>query len=94
MFEPNVGNTIFDGWNDKDGLMLCGYEWGFSKSDQDEFGVEGAPRASVPHAFSNKSLEYGEVAKRWPYDRNIIKWFEFFGHKLDQSETGGDLRVS
>lgn len=35
MFEPNIGNSVFPEFNDNRGLMLCGYEWGFSKSDQD-----------------------------------------------------------
>ncbi|MDE2387967.1 MAG: hypothetical protein KGN35_02610, partial [Betaproteobacteria bacterium] len=30
----NVGNSIFPGFNDKNGVMLCGYEFGYSKHDQ------------------------------------------------------------
>ena len=24
----NLGNAIYKGFNDKNGLMICGYEWG------------------------------------------------------------------
>ncbi len=33
----NLGNSIFKGLNDKHGLVICGYEYGWSKSDQAEY---------------------------------------------------------
>lgn len=30
----NVGNAIFPGFNDKRGVMICGYEYGYSKRDE------------------------------------------------------------
>jgi hypothetical protein len=27
----NLANSIFAGFNDKNGLMICGYEWGDHK---------------------------------------------------------------
>jgi len=32
--ELNIGNSIFPKLNDSNGIMLCGYEWGWSKEDQ------------------------------------------------------------
>jgi len=91
MFQPNIGNSIFPGFNDKQGIMLCGYEWGLSKADQDFLQTNEHKRAGVIHAFSNKSLEYGKVANTWRYDQRIIHWFEIFGHKLNTDGTGGDF---
>lgn len=91
MFEPNIGNTLFPGFNDNQGIMLCGYEWGFSKSDQYTSLIQERNRIGVPHAFSNKAAEYGEIANSWKYDQRIIYWFELFGHKLSQRETGGNF---
>ncbi|MGN6955213.1 hypothetical protein ACTHT3_15240, partial [Neisseria sp. P0015.S004] len=28
MSDLNLSNSIFQGYNDKHGLMICGYEWG------------------------------------------------------------------
>jgi hypothetical protein len=92
MFEPNIANSIFRGFNDKQGIMLCGYEWGDSKSDQaSEQSQEQQKRSGVPHVFSNKALEYGEIANGWRYDQRIIGWFSLFGHKLSREGTGGDF---
>lgn len=86
----NIGNSLFPGFNDKQGLMLCGYEWGYSKADQEAEGERWTPKG-VPHVFSNKALEYGDVAKEPPYDKRIIKWFSLWGHPLRQDGTGGDF---
>lgn len=71
--------------------MLCGYEWGFSKSDQESSLIQEQNRSGVPHVFSNKAAEYGDAANSWKYDQRIIYWFELFGHKLNRQETGGDF---
>jgi hypothetical protein len=63
MFEPNIANSVFPSFNDNHGLMLCGYEWGFSKSDQDSLRTNEHKRSGVSHVFSNKAAEYGEIAK-------------------------------
>lgn len=34
MSDLNLSNSIFQGYNDKHGLMICGYEWGWSKADE------------------------------------------------------------
>lgn len=34
----NLGNSIFTGFNDKEGLMICGCEWGFSKERSNRLG--------------------------------------------------------
>ena len=91
MFEPNIANSVFPGFNDAQGIMLCGYEWGFSKSDQDSLQTNERKRSGVSHVFSNKAAEYGEIANSWKYDQRIIYWFELFGHKLSKKDTGGSF---
>lgn len=76
--------------------MLCGYEWGYSKRDQK--ADQESPRSQeqqgqgdIDCIFSNKARAYGEIAKGWVYDNRIIKWFDLFGHKLNQEGLGGDF---
>ena len=63
----NIANSIFTGWNDRQGIMLCGYEWGWSKKDQTR-SAERARLINEPYndevecTFSNKALRYGEKA--------------------------------
>ncbi|WP_418655495.1 hypothetical protein [Acinetobacter ursingii] len=64
----NLANSIFAGFNDKNGLMICGYEWGWSKEDQklDESDSRPTVDMSIECTFSNKSLRYGPSANTWP----------------------------
>lgn len=76
----NVGNSIFPGFNDKEGIAICGYEWGFSKHDQyldknQKNNIE--KRRAEINTFYSKARIYNS-----PYDYRIIKWFDFFGHPL------------
>jgi hypothetical protein len=89
--EMNIGNSVFDGFNDIHGLMICGYEWGFSKTDQETLQGGEHPRNNVQYVFSNKAAEYGPVANSWAYDKRIIKWFEIWGHPLKTEGHGGDF---
>lgn len=76
----NVGNSIFPGFNDKNGVMLCGYEFGYSKHDQyleKNHKDEIEKKKSEINTFYGKSKIYDS-----PYDLRIIKWFGFFGHPL------------
>lgn len=80
----NVRNTVFPGFNDRQGIMLCGYEWGYSARDRhlekyrhDDIDKK---RADV-NTFFKKSQIYGS-----PYDRNIIKWFSFFDNPLGKDD--------
>lgn len=85
----NVGHSIFPGFNDRGGILLCGYEWGFSAKDE---------------ALENDAERYAEViehlaatqtfsSKGWdsPYDRRIHKWFSMFGHPLGQEGGFSDF---
>lgn len=76
----NVGNSIFPGFNDKHGIMLCGYEWGDSKHDK---YLENNHKEAIEEKKSRINTFY-EKAKIYdsPYDKKIIKWFSFFGHPL------------
>lgn len=92
----NLGNSIFKGFNDQNGLMICGYEWGFSKKNQQEqeSGNWVEPTEEVKHTFANKAQYWGEVANKWHYDNNIKKWFDLWGFPLDSQELGGDFEKS
>ncbi len=76
----NVGNSIFPGFNDKEGLIICGYEWGYSTYDQyleKNHKDEIEKKKSENNTFYSKSKIYDS-----PYDLRIIKWFSYFGHPL------------
>lgn len=76
----NVGNSIFPGFNDKEGLIICGYEWGYSKHDQyleKNHKDEIEKKKSENNTFYSKSKIYNS-----PYDLRIIKWFSYFCHPL------------
>lgn len=92
--ELDVGHSIFEGYNDSRGIMICGYEWGFDSNDQRATleGREVAPDYSADSTFSYKAPRYGDAARTWPFDRRVIKWFELWGHPLDTSRvrTGFD----
>lgn len=86
----NVGNSIFPGFNDKSGVMLCGYEWGYSAHDQyleENHKIEIEEKKSGINTFYEKSTIFDS-----PYDLRIIKWFNFFGHPLglDNGRSGFD----
>lgn len=89
--EFNIGNSIFPGINDKNGLMICGYEWGFSEADQKlyESGEEVFFDKNAITTFSNKSPAHGERAFTWKYDKRVVKWFGLWGHPLSRDGLGG-----
>mgnify|MGYP000594307688 FL=1 len=70
----NLGNAIYEGLNDQNGLMICGYEWG-QEADRKEQIIK--PDMSKNCTFSNKSLRYGDAAKTWiKYDKRIRTAFQ------------------
>jgi hypothetical protein len=69
----NVGTSIFPGFNDRGGLVICGYEWGYNKKDQARDIDEKTPLDS----FYFKAQRYDS-----PYDKRMLKWFAMFGHPL------------
>lgn len=88
----NLANSLFNGLNDKRGILICGYEWGFSQEDQRIF-ADGMP---VPFfdkdavtTFSNKTPAHGARALSWRYDNRIHRWFELWGHPLIRDGLGG-----
>lgn len=76
----NVGNAIFPQFNDKKGLMICGYEYGYSKHDE---YLEKECQDTIKEK-TNKLVTFFDKAGIYnsPYDMRIIKWFGFFGHPL------------
>lgn len=89
----NIGNSLFEGLNSEQGILICGYEWGNSKKDQELV----AAGARVYHGddavktFSNKSPKYGDRAFVWPYDKRVVKWFSLWEHPLSREGLGGDF---
>jgi hypothetical protein len=84
----NIATSIFPGFNDKHGILLCGYEWG---GDPDAADVDLARLETIEHTFSNKAPAYGKEALNWRYDQRLIKWFGLWGHPLSQEGLGGDF---
>jgi hypothetical protein len=79
----NVGNSIFPGFNDKNGLVVCGYEWGYSKKDRArQANEEYSDVKTTIDTFLSKVEKYNS-----PYDKRILKWFKVFGHELGR-ESG------
>lgn len=89
----NIGNSIFPGFNDKDGLMICGYEWGWSKADEESFqnGSRREPSEYIDHTFANKGRYYGNEDRRviCRYDLIIKRWFGLWGCPLNEKDLGG-----
>ena len=93
--EHSFGNSIFKGLNDKNGLMICGYEYGYSKKDENHQTDELLNnRKNVIFTFANKEAFLGEYFWTIPYDNRIAKWFEVWGHPLDRVSLGGDFEKS
>lgn len=91
----NLANSLFCE-NEKAGLMICGYEWGYSKADQqaDELGLPKTNHLNAQNTFSNKAPKYGEKALGWRFDNALLKWFELWGHKLSREGLGGSFEKS
>lgn len=90
--ELNLANSLFRGLNDTRGILICGYEWGFSQEDQRIFS-EGNPPPffdkDATTTFSNKTPAHGSRALAWRYDNRIHRWFELWGHPLNRKGLGG-----
>ena len=89
----NVATGIFPGFNDKQGIMLCGYEWGGGDEDVTSEAVHADPSvvANLGVIFSNKAAFYGRDANKWRYDERIREWFRIWGHELRRDGLGGDF---
>ena len=67
----NLGNSLFEGFNDKRGVMLCGYEFGESSLNKDVDSTKFNTHATF--TFFDKSPKFNNVLHA-PYDDNIKKW--------------------
>lgn len=92
----NITNSIFKGFNDKNGLMICDYEHGHSISDQERNKNTTGPfhNTELECTFANQTPRFGEVAKTWPYQKTIKKWFSSWVGPLDENGLGGKLEKS
>ena len=91
--ELNISNGIFPGLNDKEGIMLCGYEWGDPKNNEVGLRKTGVIEHSTDIsktdvAFTCKERYFGPIANEWPYDQKIKDWFRLWGHELNSLEAG------
>lgn len=90
--DANIANSIFPGFNDKHGIMFCGYEWGYDKEDQEADKLQAEPAALNSESkvtFANKVPMYGDSALRWKYDNTVMSWFKLWGHPLNRENEGG-----
>lgn len=84
--ELNIGNTLFEGFNDKEGIMICGYEWGLPKEEiEKNKNSQTKIDFEAETTFSNKINVH---KKNYPYDERIIKWFKLWGHPLQRNNNG------
>lgn len=93
--KPNIAHSEFRGFNTHRGIMLCGYEWGHTKEEQQ---LEQAPEGrglffdeKAICTFSNQSPRYGDRALSWKYQKAIKKWFDMWGCPLDSDGLGQPL---
>ena len=88
----NLATGVFPGFNDKAGVMLCGYEWGGGEDDVTVKEVQLTVAEPVMDViFSNKAPRYTSVAESWPFDRKVRDWFRLWGHELRRDGLGGDF---
>lgn len=87
--EFNVGHSIFPGLNERGGLVICGYEWGYSAKDEE---LESDPERYAEMKEHLASIQTFH-SKGWdsPYDRRIHKWFSMFGHPLGEGDGFSDF---
>lgn len=80
-YDDDVCNSIF-AENSKRGIMLCGYELGGNSTDS------SCMNQKKICTFADKFHRYGDEAKIWPYDNRIKKWFQWWGHPLNEDNPG------
>lgn len=88
MNNVNIAHSEFP--EQRGGLMICGYEWGYSKKDEQEdaLGLDQQVNHDAGCTFANKMLCYGPRALKWRYDNTIMKWLGLWGHPLNRSDPG------
>lgn len=96
----NLANSIFKGLNDKNGLMICGYEHGENECEElqgltdDEIWQR---KNATIFTFANKIPFLGDEFfnfNKYRYDNTVAKWFELWGHSLDRENLGGNFEKS
>ncbi|WP_019520778.1 hypothetical protein [Faucicola boevrei] len=96
----NLANSIFKGLNDKNGLLICGYEHGINPDKQftgltdDEIWQR---KNATIFTFANKTPFLGDGFfnfNKYRYDNIVAKWFELWGHSLDRENLGGNFEKS
>lgn len=94
----NLGNSIFKGFNDQNGILICGYEHGESKADIAKYEANKTQKISHPNkdevtfTFANKEPFLGKYS--FPYDSRIATWFRLWGHPLNHDGLGDDFTKS
>jgi len=78
-FELNIANKEYI--ENKNGIMICGYEWGFSKEDQQ------AVRDGI-YIQEEKSFFSDETVNDYPYRNRIVSWLRSLGLPLNSQNAG------
>jgi hypothetical protein len=94
--ELNVTTGRFEGFNDKDGIAIIGYEFGYSKKDEKNDKAGNLP-ARVKNEntaiFSNKSEYYGDGAKKERFAQSVIKYFSLWEHPLSEKKNAFEKTI-
>ncbi|GHS90032.1 hypothetical protein FACS189487_11280 [Campylobacterota bacterium] len=88
MAELNIATGLFKGYNDKEGIMVCGYEWGYSKADLERDSKNDSP---PPQDSSENNAIFSK--NPYPFARRIIKWFSLWGHPLSEKEDAFEKTI-
>jgi len=78
-FELNIANKEYI--ENKNGIMICGYEWGFSKEDQQAV-------RDVIYIQEEKSFFSDETVNDYPYRNRIVSWLRSLGLPLNSQNAG------
>lgn len=78
-FELNIANQEFA--ENINGLMICGYEWGFSKEDQKLVEAQ-------KYEHEEKSYFSDKRVNDYPYRNRILSWLDLLGLSLNKDSAG------
>jgi hypothetical protein len=79
---------IFKGYNDHEGILVCGYEFGGGDEESCDEVPQNAdcPQTKLDCIFSNGELCFGEGWKKWRFQQGVIRWFGLWGHPLTKEK--------
>lgn len=72
--EALLQHPIFEGFNDKNGILICGPEFGGSSKEEYELPREGDNSTKI------SARSFSDIKYR--FQTNVCKWFDLWGHSL------------